>query len=207
GGPAGRRPAAAGRNPNLPWYIAAGVLLLLLIVLVVPVITGRDSQNGRAPLRSAGAEGVPAGTPPPLTGTPRQQADRLFERIMTARERGDAAEAVRFAPMAIEAYAMAAPLDNDGLYHLASVHLVTGDYAAARATAEQILMTDASNLLGLGIAAEAADLAGDSAAARDYASRFLDAYDAEIVRNLPEYQGHARILPDYRASAQRIADE
>ena len=200
-----RAASASGSNPNLPWYIAGGVLLLLIIILVIPMVTGDDGQTAQGPFSAPpGMSGAASGTPPPLTGTPREQADRLFERIMTARERGDAAEATRFAPMAIDAYGMAAPLDADGLYHLASVHLVVGDHAAARSTAEQILDTNANHLLGLGIAGEAAEAAGDLAAARDYAARLLQAYDTEVTRDLPEYQGHSRVLPEYRTTAQRI---
>jgi hypothetical protein len=194
-------PATSG-NPNLPWYIAGGVLLLLIIILVVPML--RDDGARTSALGPAVPAGAAPGTPPPLTGTPREQADRLFNRIMTAAESGDSAEALRFTPMAIGAYEMAAPLDHDGRYHLAVVHMVAGDYAAARATAEEILATDVNHLLGLAAAGEAAERAGDLAAARDYYGRLLAAYDAEVARGLQEYRDHAQSLPQFRAAAQRI---
>jgi hypothetical protein len=199
------RSAPAGANPNLPWYVAGGVLLLLIIILVVPMLTGNGSASSPTSLGPAVPAGG-AGTPPPLTGTPREQADRLFNRVMTAAERGDTAEALRFTPMAIDAYGMAGPLDSDGLYHLAVVHMVSGDYATARSTAERILATDANHLLGLAAAGEAAERAGDRAAARGYYQRLLGNYDAEVARGLQEYEDHARSLPEFRAAAQRIVD-
>lgn len=196
----GARSGSAG-NPNLPWYIAGGVLLLLLLILIVPMFTDNGDAGPQAPF-SGGA--VTPGTPPPLTGTPREQADRLFDRIMTAAERGDTAEARRFTPMAIDAYGMAAPLDADGLYHLAVVHVVAGDPDAARETAERLLATRNTHLLGLAVAGEASLAAGDTAAARGYYGRLLEAYEAEVSQQLPEYQAHARSLPEFRATAQRI---
>ncbi|MBR9991230.1 MAG: zinc-ribbon domain-containing protein [Gemmatimonadetes bacterium] len=198
------RGQAAGGNPNLPWYLAGGVLLLLIIILVVPLVTGTGARPSDQLLGPA----VPLapGTPPPLTGSPRDQADRLFDRIMTAAERGDTAEALRFTPMAIDAYGMAAPLDDDGRYHLAVVHLVAGNTDAAISTAEQILADNENHLLGLAVAGEASERAGNLAAARTYYGRLLAAYDAEVARSLPEYQAHMRSLPEFRANAQRITD-
>ncbi|HEX6133961.1 MAG TPA: zinc-ribbon domain-containing protein [Longimicrobiales bacterium] len=189
-----------GGNPNLPWYIAGGVLLLLVVILLVPMLMDGDAGTAQAPFAPAGA----TGTPPPLTGTPRENADRLFERVMTAHERGDTAEALRFAPMAVQAYDMAAPLDDDGLFHLATIHVVAGNYDAARTTAERILTGSPDHLLGLAVAGEAAELANDAAAARSYYRRFLDAYDSEMARGLPEYQNHARTLPELRQAAERV---
>lgn len=196
----------SGQGSSLPWYLAGGVLLLLIAILLVPALVEDDS--GTAQIPSAGtfpaAGGAPAGRPPPLTGTPREQADRLFERIMTAAAAGDTAGARQFAPMAIGAYGMAEPLDADGLYHLAAVHLVAGDPASARMTAERILANDENHLLGLAVAGEAAAHAGDSVAARRYYTRLLAAYDAEVARGLPEYEAHSRSLPEFRSAAQRI---
>jgi hypothetical protein len=203
GGTLARRGVATGGHPNLPWYIAGGVLLLLTIILLVPMLTDNPGTAQPVPIGSAG--GVTPGAPPPLTGTPREQADRLFTRIMTAAEQGDSVEARRFTPMAIGAYGMAAPLDADGLYHLAVVHLVAGNHAEARSTAEQILAGADSHLLGLAVAGEAAVAAGDSAAAREYYGRLLQAYDTELARGLPEYDAHSRSLPEFRATAEQIA--
>jgi len=52
--------------------------------------------------------------------------------------------------------------------------------------------------------AEAALLAGDSTAARDYFGRFLDHYDAEREKQLIEYVDHDRVLPEYREAATAL---
>lgn len=175
------------------------MLGLIIIVLLVPMLRGGDDGlPAGVPLGEA-----PGAAPPPLTGTPREQADRLFNRIMAAREQGDLEEARFFAPMGIQAYQAAEPLDADGLYHLATIQVVAGDHAAALATADRILTANPNHLLGLAVAAEASELAGDTATAGAFHRRFLDAYDTEIARGLPEYQGHSSILPEYRAAAER----
>lgn len=197
--------AAGGGTPDLRWYIGGGVLLLLAIILLVPMLTGDRGTTEAVPRESASGA-VPPGTPPPLTGTPREQADRLFTRIMTEIGQGDTAAARRFTPMAISAYGMAAPLDADGLYHLAAIHLVAGDPASARAAAEQILSDRPAHLLALAVAAEAALAAGDSASARAYYQRLLESYDDEITQDLQEYEAHSRSLPGFRAAAQRMTD-
>jgi hypothetical protein len=199
GAPRPKQASPATDRGNLPWYIAGAVLLVLIVVLLVPMIYGGNDvpARGAAPF---GAGGAP-GTPPPLDGTPREQADRLFNRVMTAREGGNMAEAQQFAPMAIQAYQMSEPLDDDGLYHLAAMRVVAGDTDGARAAAERILSRNPNHLLALAIAAEAMEVAGDAQAAREYHHRFLNAYESEVGRQLPEYLDHARVLPEYRAVA------
>lgn len=206
----GRAPATASTSGNLPWYLGAGVLMLLIIILVLPSVTGnRNATNpgdvGRAPFADPSATGaVGAGTPPPLTGTPREQADRLFDRIMRAQSSGDSASVTFFVPMGVQAYENARPLDNDGLFHLAMIHNAAGNHAAARTAGEQILEDSPDHLLGLAIAAEAALGAGDDAAARDYFGRYIDVYDTQVARDLTEYLDHAQILPEYLAAARNV---
>jgi hypothetical protein len=122
---------------------------------------------------------------------------------MAAREQNDMAEALQFAPMGIQAYQMAEPLDDDGLYHVAILQTTVSDYTAARQTAQRILDRNPNHLLALAAAAEAARGAGDMAAVRRLYERFLAAWESEIARPLPEYQDHARILPEYRQAALR----
>ena len=203
GGAAPARASAGGTSPNLPWYIAGGVLVLLILILLVPMLTEGDEAGTQAPFAPAATNAAP-GTPPPLTGSPREQADRLFNRIMTAWGQGDTAQARQFTPMAIDAYRMAAPLDNDGLYHLAAVHIVAGSYDVARSTAAEILSSEPDHLLALSAAAEAAALAGDSAAARDHYAHLLRVYETESARGLQEYLDHARQLPELRETARRF---
>ena len=202
----------ARRTSNAPWYLAGGALLILIVVLMWPTISGRhgDATEGRVPLSQlpeagvAGATDDQAATAPqgPLTGTPREQADRLFNRVMTERENGDTARAKFFLPMAIQAYQIAGDLDADGSYHLSILQAFSGDYQAARETAEHVLATQPNHLLALSAAASAASHLGDRAAARRDYQKFLSAYDSEIKTGKEEYQDHSRILPELKKEAE-----
>jgi hypothetical protein len=179
-------------------------MLGLIVVLAWPAFKPTDDKADRVPIDQFQEQGGTAptggGAPGPLTGTPREQADRLFNRVMSERENGDTARAKFFLPMAIQAFEMAGDLDADGLYHLSLLQSFGGDDKAARITAERILANDASHLLGLAAAADAARAAGDNAAARKHYQKFLSVYDAEMKKQKIEYQDHKsslRIDPTY----------
>jgi tetratricopeptide (TPR) repeat protein len=185
--------------------VAGSALVLLLGVLAWPALRGERAQNAddRVPLNQMGDIGDTSGSAPgPLTGTPREQADRLFNRVMSEREAGDTAQARFFVPMAVQAYEMAGGLDADGYYHVSLLHHTVGDYRAAIASAEKILATSPDNLLGLSAAAAAARAAGDDATARRYYQEFLRAYDVESKKTLPEYQDHGKMLPQLKLEAE-----
>lgn len=202
-------PVRRGRS-NAPWYVAGAALVALIAVVLLPGAGSAPAASGprSAPMLSGGtAEAAPTedagGTPPPLTGTPREQADRLFNLIMQNKEKGDTVKAKFFVPMGVQAYGMAGDLDADGLYHLSLLQALGGSGKDALATAGKILARSPKNLVGLAAAAQAAAQVGDSAAARSYYKRFLDAYPAESTRDLPEYRDHAAALPLYRADAEK----
>jgi hypothetical protein len=206
-------PVRAGGGSNLPWYVAGASLVTLILVLLLPTLRpappGIEFQRavpgaGAAPFAgSAAAAGAGGMQAPPLTGTLREQADRLFNRIMEARAQGDTAQATFFMPMGLTAYREAGALDDDGLYHLAVLESAAGEHAAARATAERILARSPDHLLGLGVAGESAAMLGDTEGATAYYRRLLDRYESESNRQLPEYIDHNRILPTYREAAER----
>lgn len=139
---------------------------------------------------------------PALSSDMRENADRLFNRIMLAAERGDQAQVEQFMPMAVQAYEMVEELDDDGLYHLAILHQTAGEYERVRSTAGQILDRSPSHILALGVAAAAAEAAGDAGTARGLWERLLDAYPEEIGKPLPEYMDHQAMLEEYRAMAR-----
>lgn len=203
-------PVRRGRS-NAPWYVAGTALVALIIVVLLPGAGAApgDASPRTAPMLSGGSAAgaaAPAGDagPPPLTGSPREQADRLFNLIMENKEKGDTAKAKFFVPMGVQAYGLAGDLDADGLYHLSLLQALGGNGQEAVATAEKILAKSPKHLLGLAAAAQAAQEAGDTQAARGYYRRFLDAYPAESTKDLPEYRDHAATLPVYRADAQRF---
>ena len=208
GASSGRVAATGEAGSKLPWILAGGSALLLVGVLAWPALTGgKDSAapDGRVPLNQMETGAAPMGAgggTGPLTGTPREQADRLFNRIMTERESGDTTKAKFFVPMAVQAYGMAGELDADGLYHLSLVHQVGGDFKAARATADRILATAPNHLLALSAAANAARAQGDNAAARSYYQKFIQSYDTESKAPRQEYEDHGKMLPELKTEAE-----
>jgi tetratricopeptide (TPR) repeat protein len=202
--------ARAGNHTNrLPWIIAGATLVVLIVVLAWPALKRNDQPqaDGRVPLSQfdegvGGAGPAAAGGPGPLSGSPRENADRLFNRVMSERESGDTAQAKFFLPMAIQAYGMAGELDADGHYHLSVLQSFSGDHKAAQTSAEKILATSPNHLLGLSAAAAAARAAGDNTAARRYYQRFLSAYDVESKSTKQEYQDHGRMFPELKSEAE-----
>jgi len=189
----------------LPWYVTGAGLVVLIIVLIVPVFRAGPPTNGAGPdaARSSGPMQSGVGSPPPLSGNMRDNADRLFNRIMQARETGDSAQATQFLPMAISAYQQAAPLDADGSYHLSLLQSYAGQPDAALATAREILAGNPAHLLGLSAAAQAAQLAGREDESRGYYRKILEVYPTESKRSLVEYQDHANVLPAIEAEAKQ----
>ncbi|HVM44039.1 MAG TPA: zinc ribbon domain-containing protein [Gemmatimonadales bacterium] len=203
----GARSAAGGtpRNDRMAWYVA-GVCVLALLVVVVIVVA---KKSGAPP---AGAAATAAGAPP--TGerattdlsamTPREAADRLYNRIMTANEAGDTAQVNFFAPMALQAYAnLGGDLDADARLHLGLVQLAIGATVAAAAEGDTILQKTPSHLFGWLLKARAAEAQGDAARAKRAYESFMKNYDAEMAKKRPEYQEHAQMLQDTRNRAQR----
>ncbi len=204
----GHRAAAAatlGGN-NAPWWIA-GVAMFGLILVV----------GWNAVSRSSSPPAASGGGPPPGMGgnpangqstldlnsmTPREAADRLFNRVMQTLSAGDTTNALFFQPMAVQAYQRAEPLDLDGIIHEALLELLT-DPAAALATSERVLESEPDHVLALGTAAQAAIAMGDSAKAKEYYEHLLRVYDTEYARNLVEYDGHRQLMAEMQSEAQR----
>ena len=203
---------ASSLGGNTGWYVAAGILLVMIAIVAIMSQRNPPDVAVDPPFDSGSAvrmgevtgAGNGGGSPPPLTGTPREQADRLFNRIMEERESGDTAQARFFLPMAIDAYRNVGDLEGDGMYHLMLLQTSAGRTADAIATAERLLSTNPTHLLALGAAGEAADVGGDREAAVKYYTRFLQAYAAERTKSLAEYLDHAKMLPEYEAAAKRV---
>lgn len=203
-------PPARSGSP-LPWVVAGVALVALAAVVLVPRL--REGESAVAPTTAAplagapGAAGPAAGAGPAAVDlssmTPREAADRLFNRVMQSVSAGDTAQARTFLPMAIAAYQRVPELDTDGHYHLAVLHLVGSNAQAARAEANAILARDPQHLFGLFTAAQAEQAMGNAARARELYERFLAAYDTEVQRELPEYQHHQQALGPMREEAQR----
>ncbi|HVE77925.1 MAG TPA: hypothetical protein VNA89_03635, partial [Gemmatimonadaceae bacterium] len=213
GTPAGAAaaPDAAPRGVTgaLPWAVA-GIALLALLALVAGQRFGR-TPDGTAPAAvgaglppaDAGAGMGPGVRAPDISSlSPRERADRLFNRIMAYHERGLADSVQFFAPMALAAYQQAAPLDADQRYHFGRIGEVTGVAELARAQADTILRESPRHLLGLILAARAARMRGDEAAARDFDARLRVAAPSERGR-APEYAQHQNDIDAALAASPR----
>ncbi|MGI9189671.1 MAG: zinc ribbon domain-containing protein [Longimicrobiaceae bacterium] len=201
------------RPSSLPWILTGALALALLAVFVFIGARGDEAVP-------AGVSGVAGGTqvaaptaPAPLPSgdaravdlasmSPREAADRLFNRVMQAVSSDDGEQAAMFLPMAIAAYGRVQPLTIDDRYHLALLRLSGGEPAAAAAQADTILAADPSHLFGLAARAEAARREGDTDTARTSFRRFLDLYDEQLRRGLTEYGEHVAALRGARAEAE-----
>jgi hypothetical protein len=84
------------------------------------------------------------------------------------------------------------------------LHLTATLDAEGLADAEAILEEQPDHLLGLAAAGDASLALGDTASARAYFTRWLDVYDAEMARDVPEYRDHTQMIPGMRARAEAL---
>jgi hypothetical protein len=182
----------------LPWIVAS-IALVALVALVAaqrfsaPTATRLDAPVNALPQAQLGE--VPADQPmgraPDISQlTPRERADRLFDRIMSLHERGRTDSVQFFAQMAIPAYQMLQPLDLDTRYDMGRIAELAGLAGFARAQADTILRADRNHLLGLVLAIRASRLAGNESAAAAFERRLVAAEPAERRRDLVEYTRH-----------------
>lgn len=195
----GETATAAGGLGNLGWWMAGGTLLILILVLGYPVFTrsGGSDSSSTDPL-----SGPPAGMVDLSQLSPREAADQLFDRVMRGLSAGDTEGAMGFMPMAISAYQLLDSLDADGQFHLALLQLRAGEAEESLASSRAGLEQFPDHLLLLSTAADAAVEVGDDAAAEAFYRRTLEVYDAEVAKQLWEYQAHEGLLPGIRTAAE-----
>jgi hypothetical protein len=185
------------RGDRMAWYVAGLAVLALLVVVVV--VVGRKSA---APAAAGSPERA---TTDLSTMSPREQADRLFNRIMTLHEAGKADSVSFFAPMALQAYAsLGAAMDADARLHLGLVQLAIGQADGAAAQGDTIIRGARTHLFGWLLEGQAALEARDSASARRAFRTYLQNYQAERGKNLPEYAEHGTMLQEARDEAERL---
>jgi hypothetical protein len=183
------------------WLV--GVLGFVGLVLFLTADIWRSSADGTIPIVQPGALGA-APQVDLASMTPREAADRLFNRVVQAAELGDSVEVRTFLPMALSAYEIARPMDTDGEFHLTVLQRIGDLNEGALIVADSLLATDPTHLLLLSSAAEAARSAGDSIRAADYYQRLLDAYAAESAAPRQEYVDHPGLLPEMPARAREF---
>lgn len=177
---------------TLRWGVPAAAIGALILVVLF-----RGAVKDAVPPPPPGAPGTPSamGAAPDISSmSPAERADRLFNRVMEYSSAGKTDSAVFFAPMAMAAFEALAPLNAHTRYDLGLVALVAGDNAKAGAQADSILAGRPTHLLGLSLAARAADARGDAAAARAARQKMLAAEQSEKAAALQEYTDHAADL-------------
>lgn len=195
-------PAAAPAERSVLPMIVAGVAVLAVVV----VLLFRSQPASSGPVPAGGAPfATGSGTPPDLsTMTPREQFDRLYERVMVASEQGDTATANQFAPMALMAYRNLGPadLDADSRFHAAMIRLHSGDIDGARVLADSILAADRTHLFGYIVLNGIGRFEGDQALVQQTYRDFLAAVEPELRTGRPEYQAHQTMIGNFQQAAR-----
>jgi len=200
-------PASPTRGARSTVWLAAAGAVGVLIVLLFVLLPDSPAPVTPAPAVAPPTAGAPLGDPSAIdlsAITPRDAAIRLFDRVMTSVSAGDSLGARSFTPMAIAAYDRVDDITIDDRYHLAVLHLVNRDAAAARQAADEILELVPTHLFGLYSAAQAERLLGNSEASLAFYRQFLDNYEAELATSRIEYTEHASALPAMKADAEGI---
>ena len=122
--------------------------------------------------------------------SPRERADRLYDRMMRMSSENKRDSVAFFAPMALAAYEALGPLDNDLRYDMGRVAEVSGNLDVARAQADSILQQSPTHLLGLILAQRVAQLKGDKKESDRFTARFVQAAPEEMKKALEEYTRH-----------------
>lgn len=185
-------------DSHLVRLVAIGAVLAL-VAYVAGASMGRrgDAPDAAAPEPTAAAAPAGMSSAPDISSmSPEERASRLFNRVMSYSEQGKLDSARFFAPMAIQAYVMIGPPDAHTRYDIGEIYAAVGDLNSASAEADTILASQPNHLLGLALAARAADARGDAAAAAKFRRRIAAAAPAERQKGLKEYTEHARDIDD-----------
>ena len=170
---------------------------LLTVISIAAVVYAAGAR--RTPATTGGASG--AATPPDLsTMSPKEQFERLNDRVTRAAEQGDSATAITFWPMAAGAYDILPPADRDvdARFHMAWLHYLVGEYSQTLALADTINTTSPGNLFSYYLRAAVAAAQGDSATARAQRNAFHTHFAAEIGKTgHPEYVDHRAMLDQF----------
>ncbi|MBK5187741.1 MAG: hypothetical protein JJD97_05810 [Gemmatimonadaceae bacterium] len=165
-----------------------------------PQEAGADGGQNVGPVPDASAPGIRA--PDISSMSPRERADRLFDRIMRLDTEGKKDSVQFFAPMAISAYQMIPNPDADARFDMGRIAEVTGALPVAKSEADSILAKQPTHLLGLLLAMQVARSSGDSAGAAGYHAKLRAAQKSELAKKLPEYDRHIADIRDALASGK-----
>jgi Double zinc ribbon len=188
-----------------PWI--GGVLTASVLFAALGFFAGRVNapQTGGVATQTGAPTGT-AGAIDLTTMTPREQADRLFDRTMREHEAGDAGQVDFFAPMALQTYQMLGPLDNDARYHVGLINAIIGETEAALAQADSLEIEAAGHLFTPMLRTGVYQALGQSADVQRSYAAFLENYETEMARGRPEYQMHSSAVSNFLAEARNTTD-
>lgn len=191
---------ATGWRAGFPWAIAGAVLGALVTVVVMRAGADRSPSDA-----IAGPVGIraPVAAPDISQMSPRERADRLFNRVMILAEAGKQDSVQFFMPMALGAYGQLPALDADARYHLGLLHLANGDVAAALAQADTIQRATPSHLFIYILRAHAYQEQGNQSQERQAYADFLRHEQAELALKRTEYEDHRESLTSFHNEAER----
>ncbi len=199
--------ASGGLASVLPWGVA-----FVALMAVVAMLAGQNFGAERGSVIDGSANalptpsidgpafggGAPGGAapgggarPPDISNmSPEERAVSLYNRIISADERGLKDSVLFFAPMGLAAHELLRGISIDNRYHAGRIAEVAGLPVIARAQSDTILSIDQNHLLGIILGIRAARLAKNEPRARELEAQLLRVADAEQARQLPEYEGH-----------------
>jgi hypothetical protein len=181
----------AGSGASMPWIVAA-IALLAFIALIAGQKFGANRPEPAADDQTAQVPAsVGPGRAPDISQmSPAERAIRLHNRILTFKEAGKQDSVMMFAPMGIAAFEMLGNLDVDSRYDLGMIGWASDNVAIAKAQADTILQQNKNHLLGLILAARAAQMENKAADERGFYQRLVAAEASERPKALPEYVTH-----------------
>lgn len=183
-----------------PAAIWAGFALVAAVAFTTGYVAGNTSGTGAAPPPTASAP-APGAVQDLGPLSPSEQANELFNIVMTAYENGDPSTVAAHAPGALQAYAAIGRLNADGHYHVGLIHTAVGDYDAARARVDSMLQFASGHLLASMLLSVASELSGDNAGIQSAIQGFLDNYDEEMAVGRQEYGEHSRAIEQFHTTA------
>lgn len=203
GTPLGAPRRGTSHAPLVPWIVSGVAVALLVVVFVArsggpsPSIAGGGGTGGASPSMPGGAATTD------LSGmSAREQADRLFDRVMRAQESGNAAEVTFFGPMALQAYGILGQPDMDARFHIGLIEAALGNEAGATAQADSLEKASPRHLFLPLLRWEVAHRRNDTGAIRRAYRRFLDTYEQEMASGKDEYRMHRPRLEAFRDEAR-----
>jgi hypothetical protein len=184
-------PAGVGSRRPLIVAVAVGALVAATMFVVSQRSAALTRTIVSAPIAQRDNGDVASQAPDISAMSPRERAERLYDRAMRAQQEGTADSATFFARMATLAYGQIGESTLDDHYDLGRLALVAGQTSMASAEADTILAVRPTHLLGLMLQEDAARTSGDAAKANAAHARLLASSNGERSIALPEYQQHA----------------